>query len=400
MNLALGKTIDRWVGIPMTMFWRLADGVVGVFRKAPPPLQVERILLIKLWGLGNIVLLLPVIRALRLRYPEARIAFLTLRGNRQILAANPDVDEVMTLPLSSLLGFAGSALRTIVHLRRFGADVVVDFEQFCRISALLARASRAPQRIGLRTAGQARHLLFTAVVPYDDRQHMSLTFLGLARVLGAPDGYRPLAPTFDESHRLESASLVRRAREGGAKGPLVVMHVGSGANFVGRRWPLASFVRLGRELAKCHDAAIILTGVPDERALVESAREGIGAAAVCAVGELSVLGLAALLSREAECLFANDTAPVHLASAVGCPVFGFYGPNTPLLYGPIGVEGAVFYHRLPCSPCLTNLNAKESSCRLPVCIESISVEEVLGAYESFRGGESAGFDAGGGGLLA
>ena len=81
--------------------------------------------------------------------------------------------------------------------------------------------------------------------------------------------------------------------------------------------------------------------------------------------------------KECDLFFSNDTSAVHLASAMNAPIAAFYGPNTPVLYGPLSDQQFVFYQPLPCSPCITNLNAKTSFCRIPVCIRNITVEEVL-----------------------
>jgi heptosyltransferase-2 len=99
------------------------------------------------------------------------------------------------------------------------------------------------------------------------------------------------------------------------------------------------------------------------------------AGALDAAGKVSVLGLAALIERCA-LIVTNDTAPVHVASSLGVPVFAFYGPNTPRLYGPLSRGSYAFFRALPCSPCLTNLNYKTSHCRMPVCIRDIGVDEV------------------------
>ena len=92
-------------------------------------------------------------------------------------------------------------------------------------------------------------------------------------------------------------------------------------------------------------------------------------------GRLDLKELAALLDR-VELVLSNDTGPVHLASSLGTPVLGFYGPNTPKLYGPLSPGSHSFYKELACSPCITNMNYKTSFCRLPVCILNITVEEV------------------------
>jgi ADP-heptose:LPS heptosyltransferase len=108
-----------------------------------------------------------------------------------------------------------------------------------------------------------------------------------------------------------------------------------------------------------------------------------------AAGRLSVLGLAALIER---CAFVvtNDTAPVHMASSLGVPVFAFYGPNTPRLYGPLSRDSFAFFRALPCSPCLTNMNYKTSHCRMPVCIRDIGVDEVADRVKTFLAERRAG----------
>ena len=87
-----------------------------------------------------------------------------------------------------------------------------------------------------------------------------------------------------------------------------------------------------------------------------------------------------LLAR-VDLLVTNDTAPAHIGSALETPLIAFYGPNTPELYGPLHAKSRIFYNRLPCSPCLTNMNAKTSRCRIPSCILKIKPEEVFQAAE-------------------
>jgi ADP-heptose:LPS heptosyltransferase len=90
------------------------------------------------------------------------------------------------------------------------------------------------------------------------------------------------------------------------------------------------------------------------------------------------LELVALLAR-AQVLVSNDSGPVHLASALGVPVLGLYGPNSPALYGPLSPGSVAFHDAPPCSPCITNFNYKTSRCRNPVCIAAIDAEPVARA---------------------
>ncbi len=386
MNLNLAKYVDRYAGILLCYLLAAID----LFREMIAPregaVRVRRILLVKFWGIGNIVMLLPVIRLVRRRYPDAEIHFLTLRRNREILDGFRDLDRVITLEDESFPRFFGSLFGAVARLRRARIDLFLDFEQFSRTSTLIGFLVGAPQRIGLRTPRQGRYLLYTAPVRYRDDQHMTRTFLDIARAAGVENRYEPCAIQVGEDERRRVASLLP---EDGRR--LVVVHPGSGDNFVGRRWPAACFSALADHLVRRHGVTVVVTGGTGERALAAEVIDRMAErhAAVDLSGALSVRGLFALLAR-AEVLVANDTGPVHIASALGRPVLGLYGPNTPVLYGPLSAGSRAFYRDLPCSPCITNMNYKTSFCRLPVCIRDIPVPEVAAEADRLLSGGGRG----------
>ena len=96
---------------------------------------------------------------------------------------------------------------------------------------------------------------------------------------------------------------------------------------------------------------------------------------------IRIRGFAALC-ESARFVVSNDTSAVHIASAMGTPVVGLYGPNTPFLYGPLGGNDIVFSSELPCSPCLCNITSKLSDCRHARCMEEIPVESVFEAIRA------------------
>jgi ADP-heptose:LPS heptosyltransferase len=382
MNLSFAKWIDRGAGRALCSLLSATrtaremisprDALVG---------EPGSILLIKFWGLGNLVLLLPVFRALRRRYPGARIVLVTLARNRELLEGVEDLDELLLVEDGSLFAVLWTWLRALRRARAARPDLVIDFEQFARASAVFAFLSGAAQAVGLDTPGQGRGRMFHARVPYDDAVHTSETFLGLARAAGVVSGrYEPLPPPVFEADRAAADSLLRDA--GAGTGPVFLLHPGSGDNFLGRRWATENFARLADHLLERHGGVVVLTGSAGEAALAEEVRRGVRRRerVVSAAGRLGVRSLAALCGRAAV-VVSNDTAPVHLASAMGRPVLGIYGPNTPVLYGPLSAGSVAFYHRTPCSPCLTNYNYKTSFCRMPVCIRTVTVDEVAAAAD-------------------
>jgi ADP-heptose:LPS heptosyltransferase len=376
VNLSLAKAADRYVGIAVC-------GVLAslrFFRELVAPRQdvvhVGTILCIKFWGLGNVVLLLPVLRRLRERHPAARIVFVSLRRNRELLDACPWIDRAVYVDDAGPFRLVATYLLAAFRAWRERPDVAIDFEQFARASAILAVLARAKQVVGLDTPGQGRAVLYHKLVRYDDHQHMSQTFLDLARAAGVQERtYRPEPFDVGDAARREADALL--AESGGLR-PLVVMHPGSGDNFQGRRWPTQSFARLADRLVREHGARVVVTGTRAEADLVRDVIDRMEepGGATNASGRLSVRGLGALLER-ADALVTNDTAPVHMGSALGVAVFALFGPNTPRLYGPLSAGSRAFFRALPCSPCLTNMNYKTSRCRMPVCITDVPVGEVF-----------------------
>ncbi|MHC4925532.1 MAG: glycosyltransferase family 9 protein [Planctomycetota bacterium] len=384
MNLGFAKWIDR-------VFGRLVCILLSACRMmremvAPregPVGDPGRILLIKFWGLGNLVMLLPVFRALRLRYPGARIELLTLARNRSLLEGVEDLDGVLVVEDGSLLSVLRTYFGALLAARRGGRpDIVVDFEQFARASAIFAFLTGATHCVGLDTAGQGRGGLFHARVSYVNDQHASETFMDLVRAAGCETStYEPLAPPIFEADREVVRDLLE-AQSVSANDPVVVLHPGSGDNFLGRRWSTARFAALADRLAEAHGARVFVTGTGSEEKLVAEVMGNVkrGSEVHGLAGRLSIREMAALCERAAV-VVSNDTAPVHIASALGIPVLGIYGPNTPVIYGPLSAGSVAFYHRTPCSPCLTNFNYKTSLCRMPVCIRSVTVDDVSSAAD-------------------
>lgn len=369
------KYLDRYVGMVICFVLGMVNQVVELVRPGQTIGEVRNILLVKFWGIGNIVLLLPVMKAVRERYPDARIYFLTLWTNHELFEDNPYVDQTVFLDVPNIFRFTTSLFRALWLLWQQHMDLALDFEQFARISTIFIYLIRARQRIGFDTPRQGRSWLYTVRVPYTNNRHMSLVFADIAISAGVYAVQRenvhfPLTSDDTQQVKMFLAETCASDRL------LIGMHIGSGDNFIGRRWPKENFARLADILVKDFHAQIVFTGTGKERALIEETMRLMEQPAISACQRFGIRAFAMFI-RECDLFFSNDTSAVHLASAVNAPIAAFYGPNTPVLYGPRSAQQFVFYNPLPCSPCTTNLNAKTSFCRIPVCIRNITVDEVL-----------------------
>jgi ADP-heptose:LPS heptosyltransferase len=405
-NYNLARRLDRRIGVVLCLVlflwerltgWLTGRRTVPSFLATTPPRAApipapRRVLGIKFYGLGNTVMLVPVLAAVRERFPDAEVDFLTLRGNASLLERSGVADRVIGVDTSSLGRFARTMWHAVRAIRRRRYDVVLDFEQFIKLSSLFAWVSGTPERIGFNTDGQRRGFMYTTRVVYTDSDHMSGIYARLLRPLGIVG---PLPPTLLRTNDADRRAVHDFLAEIGIapdRFPLVAIHMGIGDNVYRiplKRWDPKHFATVANGLAARWGAAIVFTGRgSEEHALIGAARAHMTQPSFDACDRFSVPELAALLER---CHFvvANDTSVMHLAGLVGTPVVAIFGPTAPLHYGPRGARNLVFYRDLYCSPCLTNYNLKVSRCLDPVCMRGIHPDEVLAGIAEHYLGDAA-----------
>ncbi|HYY06304.1 MAG TPA: glycosyltransferase family 9 protein, partial [Candidatus Limnocylindria bacterium] len=306
LSMNLARRIDTWGGLVISagLFAgsRLASLVGG--RRLPPmrattpptpgapPLQPQRVLAIKFYGLGNIVMVLPVVQALRDALPGAELDFLTLEENCTLLERSGLVSNALGVTMRGFGPFLRSLWQAMRRVRARRYDLVVDFEQFVKLSAIVAFLSGAPERIGFNTDGQRRGWLFTSRVVYTDSEHMSRIFMRLLKPLGIVDPHRRvhLGTTLGEEERV--IELLGAQGVAATHFPLIAVHVGSGDNFYRiplKRWPTRNFARLADALVERYGAAVVFTGKgEEERGLVAAALAEMQQPAVNLCDRLSV----------------------------------------------------------------------------------------------------------------
>jgi lipopolysaccharide heptosyltransferase II len=401
----LALWIDRRVGPALCALFVVWSRVFGGKTALPAPENVSKILVLKLWGMGSIVLASPLLERLRQRHPRARIDFLTLRENAAILELIPGLDRRITLDLGSgIAAFLLSTVRLLGQLRRERYDLLYDLEFFTRFSAIFSRLVRARRSHGFSSKNQWRGRLHDVQVPFNAYHHVALNFLALLRsdpmdpIDSAPIESDTALPRLHAPEAVWSECRARLAadpawREGAR---LVVVNPNAGDMALERRWPAEKVAELLTHLCARRDLLVVAIGAPAERGYVESV---IGAArlegrVVNAAGRIEIPQLVALLEH-AEVVVTNDSGPLHLASAAGACTVALFGPETPVLYGPLrsrpGQRHAVHYLKLACSPCMFVHDNKVLSCWFAQarCMTSIRPAEVLASVDGLLAGRSA-----------
>jgi len=390
MDIDFSRQLDKYGGALLCSLLRMRnllpaakddDWKVGINK---PP---ERILIIKFFGLGNILRMYSMIESLKRKYPKAKITLLTFAQNKQLLRLLPLVDDAEFIEFrNGLARFVAQTLGSIRTLRGKKFDLVFNCEFFSNFSALMVQAVRSPQAatVGFFNNRWCKDWIYTHQVSIDGSQHVSKIFARMLLPFGVGnDAVRSLETcciTVPESSRIRMDSVLQDLGiEHGSR--LVTININASNLCYNRRWPAAHFGKL-LEMILCDPRGrdgiyFLLVGGTEDRSYVKGFMERFAHPNIHNLaGLIDLTELAALLSKST-LFIGNDSGPLHLAVFCGVRSVSFFGPETPRFYGPLGDAHHVFYADLHCSPCLNIYFSKQNDCRDNVCLKSITPEAVL-----------------------
>jgi ADP-heptose:LPS heptosyltransferase len=347
--------------------------------------RAARVLLIKFWGVGSLELLTPAVRTLRRRHPSASLTLLSLSPNAAFAEGLGIFDHVMPFDVAtpSWPRMLGRILELVRDLRRNRFDIVYDFEFFTRFSAVISLLSGAALTRGFAAPTVWRGGFHAETVPFNRYWHVARNFRCLAGGESGVDVEPEDLASFlvQPEHRLEAATALFGAGVG-ADGPLIILNPHAGTLSLERRWPPDRFAELARRLVLEHGARVVLIGAGSERAwtseVVALAGELPEGRLADLAGRLSIGGLHALLDA-ADAFVSNDSGPMHLGAALGTPTIGLFGPETPVMYRPLGTRASFLYDPPACSPCINVHDNKLAVCwrGRAECLMNLSVDRVL-----------------------
>lgn len=333
----------------------------------------KRFLIVRLDRLGDLLLSLPALAALRRAHPAARVTALVRPYTQPIADRAAEIDDVISYDYRrggaqrSLKGY----FRLVRELRKRRFDAAFILHPTFR-SHLLCFLAGIPVRIGYAARGGA---LLTRSIPdrrHEGAQHESRNVMDVIAAFGAaPIEAYPQISIFQEDEN-EPAALLEEA---GASihAPYVVFHAGSSSR--SKEWPAGHFIELGRLLKKEFGHPIVLVGDAGHAALNESIRTGIGEGALNLSGKTRLTCLAALL-RRSRLLVTNDSGPAHVGAASGARVISIFGRNQPGLssvrWRPLGERARVLQKDPGCAVCLAD------DCPIGFeCLKMLTPEDVL-----------------------
>lgn len=398
---AIGSSRSVVVGM-MTTLMRIIGALLllGRVGKRYPPLtprsfHPQRILLLRLDLIGDLVLSLTVARALKRTYPEAEIDLLALPSSAGVARFDPNIAEIIPYdpniwrrPRALLQPARWSelfALRERLRARRYDLAVSV----YGPWAATLAALSGARRRVGYSSESYPGFM--TDNVPGGvpgrwqhgaqlDNRHEVDYCLELARAVGAtitPEDRIPRLYTDDQTRQEVEQLLLNAGMQPGK--PLIVCHINSN-NGQSKRWPIPYWATLIDRLICEAGAEVVLSGAPNDLPQVEGVTRRMNEQAINLAGKTSLTQLAALLQR-ADLLISGDSGPLHMGVACDTPIIGIYGPTNPALNGPVSPDATILHSDIWCSPCYTGRAPADCRFYTTQCMKNVLPAQVFAAAQ-------------------
>lgn len=395
MNVDRMRQIDFWAGVPLTFLVTLAWRIWSFF--SPPPERTGKdILFIELSEMGSAVIADSALKRAQTLFPEAKIYFLMFAKNRPSLEITNTIaqERMLTIRADNLVTLTVDTLRMIRTLRSLHLMAAIDMEMFSRFSALLTFFSGAAKRVGFHrfhNEGLYRGELLTHKVAYNPHQHVAKSFLAMVHALAEPEGTIPhtkiafsdedirIAPVRPPQEVLDDLrTRLLAAYPGlGRTSKWVILNPNSSELMPLRRWPYDRYTEVARRLVEDESVAVIITGVKSEHAEAQRLCDATGSDRLFNLAGFTRMADLAPLYALSSVMVTNDSGPAHFAAPTGLRTIVLFGPETPALYGAINPNAEFITARLSCSPCVSALNHRQSSCNDAVCMKEISVDRVL-----------------------
>lgn len=334
----------------------------------------------------------PLWRALRDALPATDVWWLVRPDAAPVVTPLCGPDRVLIFDKRGGDGGLGGIARVAGRLRRLDFDVAIAVQRSLRTALTLALAG-IPERIGFAGAAGAPFYQHRVV---HRGAHARDRLLALAEPLGVTP--RPAPDPELATDPAAVASIERIFADAGvdARAPLLV--VAPGAAWETKRWPATHFAELVRDLVPRTFGHVAVVGMAGDRAhaavIAQSLRAAGSAAVLDLTGRTTTAELVAVLAR-ASLLVANDSAPAHVAAALGRPVVSLFGPTVPAQgFAPLGTRVRIVERALRCRPC-----SRHGSAYCPIgtheCLTGLPAAEVARVAVALSEGTGVAMAAGG-----
>lgn len=332
----------------------------------------KKILIVKPSSLGDIVHSLPLLNAIKDRFPKAEIHWVVSKGLEDLLIGNPMVKKVwiinkdMWKRLSQITSSIQEIRILLRSLRMERYDIVIDLQGLLR-SGIITGATGCPVRIGFQEAREGSKFFYTFKIVGGKNIHAVDRYLKIAEFLGCDSKEKcfPFPLSFNSELKIENLKL-----------DTDYAIIAPGARWKTKRWLPERFGKLASLLP----IKTVIIGARGEKGIAKDVVKYSRGKSISLIGMTDIRSLIKLI-RGARFIISNDSGPMHIASALNIPVFAIFGPTDPARTGPYGRGHTIIRQELSCSPCF------KKRCNGIECMKSLSVEKVYAIIKEKMYGE-------------
>ena len=350
---------------------------------------MRKILIINIFGIGDVLFTTPLVRSLRENFPGAYIAYVCSQRAYSVLEHNPHLDKIYiyekddyrALWKKSRVQAIQKAIAALAEIRSQQFDVVVDLS-LNRLFNFLSWAFGVPERIGFNYKNRSPFLTKKVPIKGFEDKHVVEHYLSLLQFFRV----KPRSQKMEVFSTAADQSWAEGAlRQNGIKpGERVVALIPGGGvswgkDVVFRRWPVERHAQLVDKIIAKFKVKVILLGDLSEQPLATELRSTMKNSVIDFIGQTSVGQYLAFFSR-CELVVLNDGGPLHMAVAAGARTVSLIGPVDEKIYGPYPPQGhGIVTQNIACRPCYRSF--RHADCEHISCLRQITVEDVFEKVE-------------------
>lgn len=367
MNTRSQLIIDKYIAKPiayvMNFFVRLAGQIFNIDHNLDK--EFKTIAVCKFKGMGSIIQATPMLEAIRKRYPEAEIIFVSTKSNQKFLEKIEWIDTIVVLDDKGFVKLITSTLSSLIRLMKKRPEIYIDLEIYSDFSTLFTLFTLSKNRIGFYLRSSSFRMgIYTHMMFFNPRLPISKAYLQMASLIGCPVDNTHLYP-LKETDGFKPP-----------ENPYIVINPNASDLRLERRWGQDNFIQLIQQLLINYpDYEICLIGGKEEKEYTERIATVINHPKVISTAGKTSLDELIGLVRHAWIMVSNDTGPMHIAFCTKTPVVCLFGPCSPDQYG-MSENAYILYKQVYCSPCVHDFEVPPCKGN-NVCMKLIQPPEVL-----------------------
>lgn len=376
MNTKTQLLFDKLMAKPLAFLLNFLVRIVGKLLRIDHTLErdYQTIVVSKFKGMGSILQASPLLIAIKRKYPNAHLIFVSSAANQSILEKIDPIDQIITVDDRSLLKFIRSNASALLKLLRIRPQLYIDLEVYSDYSTLFTLFTLSINRVGFYLRSSSfRTGIYTHMMFFNPRVPISKVYLQLAYLIGCPEETIELYPIHQH---LKPESILRE---------YIVINPNASDLRLERKWGKENVIALIERIVDfLPDCDVYLVGSPAESAYTEEIAVAVNHPNVYnRAGKTSIDTLIGLIAN-ARLMISNDTGPMHIAFCTKTPIICLFGPCSPEQYGT-EKTAHIIYKKVYCSPCVHDFEV--SPCKgNNVCMQLITVDEVFEYFSAIYTG--------------